>query len=266
MATYSGGMTAPIIIIGGGAMGLAMAQRFGQAAQVVEPDAARRDVLKANGITCYSNLAEAPLSERYVLAIKPQQFEQFTQQWQAVMAHRQPVLLSIMAGITLAQLQLLSTHAVRVMPNLPAQIGESMSVACAPALDAALRAEMTQLLGALGRVAWVEDEQQIHAVTAISGSGPAYVFAFMEALQQAAIAQGLSPELARLLVTQTVRGAALLADQSAEDAATLRAQVTSKGGTTQAALEAFAKGGFVVVIRDAVEAAATRSRQLAESL
>jgi pyrroline-5-carboxylate reductase len=109
----------------------------------------------------------------------------------------------------------------------------------------------------------VAEESQLHAITAISGSGPGYVFAFMEALIDAAVASGLPEHLATTLVTQTVRGAALLAEQSAEDAKTLRAQVTSKGGTTEAALAVFDEHRFAAMVHQAVAAAAKQSAYLA---
>ena len=129
-------------------------------------------------------------------------------------------------------------------------------------LPEAKRKSVAQRVEAIGRVAWVEDEEALHAVTAISGSGPAYLFAFMEAMQHAASLHGLSPELARELVTQTMKGAALLASQSPDDAATLRAQVTSKGGTTEAALAAFALGDFTGLVKAVVDAASRRSKAL----
>ena len=232
---------------------------------VVESDPSRREALSAEGIACYAMLADAPQSDTYLIAIKPQQFADFALEMKNRLSGASPpLILSIMAGITLSQLHPISPRAVRIMPNLPAIIGESMSVACAPALDAPTREYVTTLLARIGSVAWVEDESMLHAVTAISGSGPAYLFTFMEALQQAAIASGLDAALAKKLVTQTMRGAALLADQSTDDAATLRAQVTSKGGTTEAALAAFAAGNLAALVANAVAAAEEKSKALAK--
>ena len=257
----------PILIIGGGNMGGAMALRLHAAhpgsVAVVEHDSARRTGLTTHGIATYATLEEAPGAATYLLAIKPQQWGDVARPLSEHLGGDTPLLLSIMAGIPLAQLHAVSPRAVRIMPNLPAVIGESMSVACAPTLDAATRATVTDIFSQIGRVAWVEDEEQLHAITAISGSGPGYVFAFMEALEHAAKAQGIAPELARQLVRQTLCGAALLASQSPETVATLRAQVTSKGGTTEAALTHFAQGDLEGLVRRAVDAAATRSRVLA---
>ena len=257
----------PIIIIGGGNMGGAIASRW-HAAQagcvhVIEHDAKRRKALGDLGITTHVSLEHAPLAASYLLAIKPQQFEENVSEFRHIMLDREPLLISIMAGVSLAALKKISPRAVRVMPNLPAIIGESMSVACAPGLDIPSEKTVTMLFESIGAVAWVEDEEQLHAVTAISGSGPAYIFAFMEALQHAAIAAGLDPELASHLVAQTLRGTALLAEQSPIDIATLRAQVTSKGGTTEAALKALATGKLDALIARAVKAADARSKSLA---
>lgn len=255
-----------IILIGGGNMGGAMALHWHAAnagsVAVVERDASRRAYFAAQGITCVETLAEAPRGAIYVLAIKPQQFAAFMPELRDANI---PLLVSIMAGVTLAQLHGVCEQSVRVMPNLPAAIGESMSVLCAPALADATRSELDALFLVIGRVAWVADEQELHAVTAISGSGPAYVFALMEALEQAAMAQGLSAVLAKQLVAQTFRGAALLAAESPLSSTQLREQVTSKGGTTHAALEALTAGHFEALILAAVEAAAARSKSLAAS-
>lgn len=255
-----------IILIGGGNMGGAMATRW-QATHtlhIVERDEVRRAALTAEGFTCHATLAEAPAAATYILAIKPQQFAGFTSELSTVFADDAPLLISIMAGIPLAELQAVTPNAVRVMPNLAALIGESMSVLCAPGLDAPARANAEQLFAAIGAVAWVTEEEQLHAVTGISGSGPAYLFALMEALETAAVTQGLSPELARKLVTTTMRGSALLADASVDSAGELCRQVTSKGGTTEAALHVFAGGGLGRLVGDAVSAAVARSKQLAE--
>lgn len=261
-------MKHPILILGGGNMGGALA-RCWQAARiapvvVVEQDAARRAVLAAEGITCHAALEDAPRAcAALVLAIKPQQFvpmQQMLTQW----VGKETLLVSIMAGIPLADLQQVAAQAVRVMPNLPALIGESMSVAYASALQERQHAFVTLLFEAVGKIAWVEEEAQLHAVTAISGSGPGYVFAFMEALEAAAMHLGLAPELARMLVAQTLRGAALLADQSSDNTATLRRNVTSPGGTTQAALAVFSEKHLARLVEEATVAAARRSQELAE--
>ncbi len=262
-------MNHSILIIGGGNMGGAIARALHStpdfSVNVVEADEARRNAFSVHGIPNFTRLSDAPKADAYLLAIKPQQFANYTSEMKSALGDTTPLVISIMAGIPLAALHAISPRAVRVMPNLPAMIHESMSVLCAPAFDAASRSVAEKIFTTIGAVAWVEAEEQLHAVTAISGSGPAYVFAFMEALIAAATEQGLSPELARALVTQTLRGASLLADQSNESPATLRAQVTSKGGTTEAALLALTEGKFDSIIKAATLAAAKRSRDLSGS-
>lgn len=259
-------MEKPILILGGGNMGGAMARRWHAAniapVHVVETDDIRRADLAAHGIVPHPTFASAPTHARVlVLAIKPQQFSAIAAQLKSF-ASSDTLVLSIMAGIPLAALQQISPRAVRVMPNLPALIGESMSVACAEHLSDADRIFADRLLAAVGQVAWVENEDLLHAVTAISGSGPAYIFAMMEALQHAAIALGLPADTARQLVAQTVRGAALMAGDTTEDFGTLRRNVTSPGGTTEAALTSFNKANFNEMVECAVREAERRSREL----
>jgi len=259
----------PIIIIGGGNMGGAIANRWHQTKlgriHVIEPKEERRAELAAAGLKTYATLAEAPTADMYLLAIKPQQFAAYAPALTEALAGRTPLLLSIMAGIALADLAKITPRVARIMPNLPALVGESMSVACAPALDEDTQDFISQAFFAIGDCVWVQEETQLTITTAISGSGPGYLFAFMEGLQQAAINQGIDPELARDLVRQTLLGAALLAEESEVDLATLRAQVTSPGGTTEAALNSFGAGDLNGLIDKAVKAAIARSETLAKS-
>ncbi|MGH6969593.1 MAG: pyrroline-5-carboxylate reductase family protein, partial [Stellaceae bacterium] len=155
---------------------------------------------------------------------------------------------------------------VRAMPNTPAAIGRGMTVACAwPAVNKAARTLCAALLGAVGEVAWVADEALLDPVTAVSGSGPAYVFLFIEALTAAGEAQGLAPELARRLAITTVAGAGELARLATQSPAQLREAVISPGGTTRAALDVLmAENGLARLVRDAVTAATRRSRELAQ--
>jgi pyrroline-5-carboxylate reductase len=138
-----------------------------------------------------------------------------------------------------------------------------MTVACNPRLEVGTRNTITRLFEATGRVVWVEDEALMHAATAVSGSGPAYVFAFMEAFERAARMVGMPANIARQLVIQTVTGAAQLAKQSDDEPALLRRNVTSQKGTTEAALNALlAEGQFTTLIENAVKAAFDRSKEL----
>jgi pyrroline-5-carboxylate reductase len=153
------------------------------------------------------------------------------------------------------------------MPNTPALVGRGVSGAfAAPGVDAAARARCAAVLEAGGKVVWIDDEAMLDAVTGVSGSGPAYVFYFLEALETAARELGFSAADARALAYATFDGAVALAQASAEDPATLRAQVTSKGGTTERAIAALDDGDVRARIVAAVKAAAARARELGDEL
>ena len=183
---------------------------------------------------------------------------------------QQQVVLSIAAGLRVADLsRWLGGYAriVRCMPNTPALIGAGITAACAPAnLAAEGRGAVERILKAIGKVVWVDDEGQLDAVTAVSGSGPAYVFYFMEAMRDAARELGLPDATAAELTLETVLGAAKLAAGSSEDVGTLRERVTSKGGTTAAALQSMAADKVKAAIMRAVNAANHRSRELGAEL
>ncbi len=256
-------MTSSILILGAGNMGGALARcwhKAGVEVQVVARNPERAAALGALGIPTTDSLKNAP-NGTLVLAIKPQQFAAMVDELKPHTASR--CVISVMAGVTLEALSALSPNVVRVMPNLPAAIGESMSIACAPAADAATRQTITRLFTACGRVAWIEDEAMMHAAIGIAGSGSGYVFTFMAALHAAAVARGFTPETARQLVAQTFRGAALMAEGAPESFAVLAANVASPNGTTQAAYDALAAGDFESLIARAVDAAINRSKALA---
>jgi pyrroline-5-carboxylate reductase len=207
-----------------------------------------------------------------VLAVKPQLFPDVLPLYRAQLVHR-PVIVSIAAGVTLAQIAAglggesgkpYDGPVVRAMPNTPAAVGQGITALVAnAATDAAARQRVTQLLAASGQVVWLKDEADMHAVTAISGSGPAYVFAFIEALTAAGEALGLPPTLAAQLVHATVTGSAALAAHSPDSSpATLRQAVTSPGGTTAAGLQVLQAELPGVMVRTAA-AALRRSRELA---
>ena len=183
---------------------------------------------------------------------------------------QQQVVLSIAAGLRVADLaRWLGGYAriVRCMPNTPALIGAGITAACAPKdLAAEKRAAVERVLKAIGKVVWVDDEGLLDAVTAVSGSGPAYVFYFMEAMRDAARALGLPAATAAELTLETVLGAAKLAAASTDDVTILRERVTSKGGTTEAALKSMAADGVKASIMRAVNAANERSRVLGAEL
>jgi pyrroline-5-carboxylate reductase len=202
-----------------------------------------------------------------VIAVKPQAMAETLPHYRA-MAAAGTLFLSIAAGRTLDFLsgQLgAETALVRAMPNTPATIGQGISVACANRkVDAIGRARADALLAAVGDVAWVEDESLMDAVTAVSGSGPAYVFLLIECLTKAGIEAGLPAPLSERLARATVAGSGELARVSTESAAVLREAVTSPGGTTRAALDVLmAKDGLESLLRSAVLAATRRSRELA---
>jgi pyrroline-5-carboxylate reductase len=176
------------------------------------------------------------------------------------------VVVSIAAGLGMAALsRWLGGHRriVRSMPNTPALIGAGITGLCAlPEVDAAGRAAAERVLRAVGSTVWIDDEERMDAVTAISGSGPAYVFLFIEALQQAAADLGFTPEQGRQLAIGTVQGAAALAAQASEPASVLRERVTSAGGTTEAALRTMAERGVKEGIIAGAMAAERRGREL----
>ncbi len=201
-----------------------------------------------------------------VLAVKPQVAADVMPSV-AAMAEEGTLVLSIMAGKTLAFLAqgLPGSAIVRAMPNTPAAIGRGITVAIAnAAVSDAQRERAQRLLSASGAVEWIDDESLMDAVTAVSGSGPAYIFLLAEALTRAGVSAGLPPELAEKLARETVAGAGEMLHRSPLDAATLRQNVTSPGGTTAAALDILLSSeGLDPLMREAVLAAARRSRELA---
>ena len=201
-----------------------------------------------------------------VLAVKPQQLREVVATIKPFLTSQ--LVLSIAAGIRAADIsRWLGGHQaiVRTMPNTPALIGQGITGAYAMSGVTELQKESADvLLRAVGATVWVTDEAQIDAVTAISGSGPAYVFYFIEAMQQAATELGLSAEQGRQLAQATFVGAAALASQSDEPVSLLRERVTSKGGTTYAALTSMEASGVKAALVKALHAAADRGRELGE--
>jgi pyrroline-5-carboxylate reductase len=201
-----------------------------------------------------------------VFAVKPQQIDTLVPQF-AELAERGAVVLSVAAGKSIGAIEKLLGGApmvVRAMPNTPAAIGQGITALVAnSAVGGEQKSLCERLLSAVGAVVWLDDEALMDAVTAISGSGPAYVFLLIEALAAAAEKEGLAADLARTLATATVSGAGAYAAQSLNAPGRLREQVTSPGGTTQAALEILmGDDGLAELIAKAVQAAAARSREL----
>ena len=235
--------------------------------RVVEVAEEARDRLqKQFGVAAVACVDGSIAEDVVLLAIKPQQMCAVAKGLRASL--RGQLVISVAAGIRTADLgRWLGGHdrIVRVMPNTPALIRSGVSGLFAAALvNQGDRDTAQGILGAVGGVVWVRDEADIDAVTAVSGSGPAYIFYFIEALEQAAVELGLDAAQAHQLAVQTFVGAAKLAAGSEEPAAVLRARVTSKAGTTEAALKAMEAGDIKRKIVEAVRAAARRSKELGD--
>jgi pyrroline-5-carboxylate reductase len=202
----------------------------------------------------------------WVLAVKPQVMRAVCEALAPVAQAERPLVVSIAAGITAAQLQRWlggGVAVVRTMPNTPALLGAGVTGLFASAeVDANGRERAANLLASAGKTVWIEDEARMDAVTAVSGSGPAYIFLLAEAMEAAALAEGLPADAARTLVLETVLGAARMLTESGEDPAELRRRVTSPGGTTQAAVETFEAGGLRALVASAIRNATERGRQL----
>lgn len=205
-----------------------------------------------------------------VLAVKPQQLKEVCAAISADLLQQKPLIISIAAGITSGILEQWldpSLAIVRCMPNTPALIGRAASGLFANAnVNEQQKDLASQLMLAVGAIDWVEQESLLDAVTALSGSGPAYFFLVMEAMIDAGVKLGLSREVAENLTLQTALGAAKMARTSEVDVAELRKRVTSPGGTTQAAIEQFEQGGIRQLFEQALVAADARSKSLAQEL
>lgn len=206
-----------------------------------------------------------------VLAVKPQILREVAQELADHIPQPAPLFISIAAGVRVASLGQWLGRAdiplVRVMPNTPALVQSGASALFAGgSVSAEQKVLAENILRAVGLTVWVEEENLMDAVTALSGSGPAYFFLVMEAMEKAGAQLGLTADEARLLTLQTAFGAAKMALESDDDAATLRARVTSKGGTTEQALNVLQENGLEAIFRQALEAAHRRSVELAEEL
>ena len=269
-------MSSSVLLVGGGKMGSALLKGWldrglpADHATVIEPNEAAAAGLKALNVTVAGAVTELAPDFRpdiVVLAIKPQVMDEALPPY-AGYAGGATVFLSIAAGRTLAGIAAhIGTDAaiVRAMPNTPAAVRRGITVACPnAAVTADQRAACHDLLEAVGEVAWVDDEALLDAVTATSGSGPAYVFLLIECLAEAGKEAGLPGELAARLARATVIGSGELARHDEAPAATLRENVTSPGGTTEAALQVLMDDdGLARLMIRAVAAAAARSRELA---
>ena len=265
-----------VTFIGGGNMATAMIGGLLQkgwpadAISVVEIDAAARARLEIElRIKAYAAAGtEATAADSIVLAVKPQQMREAARALRPAMQSQ--LVITIAAGIRCPDLSRWLggyMRIVRVMPNTPALVLAGISgLYAAPTVDAADRARAEQIMSAVGATLWLEREAQMDAITAVSGSGPAYVFYFIEALQQAAADLGFNTTDARHLALETFAGAVRLAQTSGEEPAKLRASVTSKGGTTERALGVMDAQALKEIIIRAVRAAAERSHELGDEL
>lgn len=268
-------MSDSLLLIGCGKMGTALLAGWiarGLAptdAYVIEADTAQHDRIRAMGVAVAATpdtLAGNYSPTTVVFAVKPQNMDSVVPAY-ARFADA-ALVISIAAGKSIAYYERLlgaRSAIVRVMPNTPAAVGRGMSVCVANAhVDTAQRTRTGDLMAAVGDVAWIEDEALMDAVTALSGSGPAYVFLLVECMAQAGIAVGLDPATAMRLARMTVIGSGELMHQVSDDAATLRRNVTSPGGTTEAALKILmGNPGLEDLMVKAIEAAARRGRELA---
>lgn len=236
--------------------------------KVSEPVAVLAEGLaKDFSVATYSdNIQAAGNSTIWVFAVKPQVMKSVCQQLAPLAQANKPLIVSIAAGITSEQLDAWlggNMPVVRIMPNTPALLGAGASGLFANAhVDAEQKRHAQDLMQATGITVWIENENLMDAVTAVSGSGPAYVFLLAEAMQAAGVAQGLSEDAARALTNQTLLGAARMLAETGEPAYVLRQRVTSPGGTTQAAIESFEAQGFRGIVNKAIEAATQRGRTL----
>ena len=270
-----------ITFIGGGNMGRALISGLlqhgflAQQIQVVDAFAPTREKLHTDfQLTTLESAADVLLETNadhiLVLAVKPQDFKTAALSLRPILKkHSAALVLSIAAGIRLAEMSRWLDHAlcIRAMPNTPALIGQGITALFATsAVDTLGRERAGLICNAVGQSLWLSDEGLMDAVTALSGSGPAYVFAFLEALQAGGEKLGLSSAIARQLAYATLSGATALAQQSSDSPATLRAKVTSKGGTTAAALAVLENQQWQAILEKALEAAAKRGKELGDEL
>ena len=275
---FIGGGNMATALIGGLLAGKSSIQRL----HVIEPNTEAQEKLqsrfaatmRANGVEFSFHGAEAPASfaqdaasSWVVLAVKPQHMKeacaQATGPARAVL--EKGLVLSIAAGVSIATISgwLNNTRVVRGMPNTPALVSQGVTGLCAHAsVSPQARAQAEALMASVGRVVWVDQEPLMDAVTALSGSGPAYVFRFVEALTAAGEKLGLSHAQSMLLSVHTLKGALALLESSGEPPAVLREKVTSKGGTTAAALASLDRDEFMQMIEKALTAARDRGAEM----
>jgi len=272
-------MSTSIAFIGGGNMASSLIGGLTSSAEppahilVAEPNAEQREQLAQQfSIQTTANNSDALKADVVVLAVKPQLLQTVCRQLGETLgqSNPQPLFISIAAGVRSADIDrwLGGNQAiVRCMPNTPSLLQSGATGLYAnPQVNTRQKTLAENILQAVGITLWVNREDKLDAVTAVSGSGPAYFFLLMEAMQRAGVKLGLEPETAEKLVIQTALGAALMADNSDVDVATLRARVTSKGGTTEQAIRSFQAANFEQLVENALKAASDRSQTLADEL
>ena len=269
-------MTNRIAFVGGGNMatgligGLIARGTPPSSIVVADPETSQRSRLEHDyGVTTVADAPSAVIGARtVVLAVKPQQMAQVARSIAGQVAASGALVISVAAGIRLQDIARWlgpGVPLIRTMPNRPALIGAGITALYAmPGVDAASRQEAEAILAACGPTVWVPEESQLDVVTAVSGSGPAYFFLLIECLEAAGTQLGLDPVTARRLAVETARGSGQMAAEATESPAELRAQVTSKGGTTAAALEVLEAAGVRGIFAAAVAAGARRSTALAQ--
>ncbi|MGH8026954.1 MAG: pyrroline-5-carboxylate reductase [Pseudoxanthomonas sp.] len=266
--------TGNIAFIGGGNMarsligGLIARGVSAARLRVAEPvETLRESLARDFGVTTFATALEAAAdADLWLLAVKPQVMRTVCEGLSAHAQAHGALVVSIAAGITAAQMQRWlggGVAVIRAMPNTPALLGAGVTgLFATPQVDAMGRERTEILLSSAGKTVWIDDEAKMDAVTAVSGSGPAYVFLLAEAMEAAARQEGLNDDAARALVLQTILGAARMLTESDEAPAELRKRVTSPNGTTQAAIETFQEGGFAKLVGKAIHAASERGKEL----
>lgn len=244
---------------------------WGQAQVILaDPESAQREAIQTLlGVQAFPDNSDvATRADILVLAIKPQIFADVARALAATVQKKKPLVVSIAAGVRIDDIDRWlggNLAIVRAMPNTAALIGSGASGMYANArVNQAMRNQAESILRAVGVAVWLDDEYLMDVVTALSGSGPAYFFLVMEALEQAAIEAGLDPGQARLLTLETAFGSAKMALEGHEEPRQLRRRVTSPGGTTERAIKMLEEGGIRRLFKDAIQAAVERAREIAD--
>ena len=270
-------MSQTLAFIGGGNMarsligGLIARGRAGSDLIVSDPVPTQLDSLRSQyGVrVATNNAAAASEAEVVILAVKPQDLRSVTIGMREALETKRPLLISVAAGIRASDIERWAggLPVVRCMPNRPALQGCGMTgLFATPLVSAQPRELAAEIVSAVGATLWLSEERQMDAVTAISGSGPAYFFLLIEMMEDAGVALGLPREVSRKLAIETAYGSGLMAREASETPAVLRAQVTSKGGTTEAALNHLESHRVRSLFEEAIAAAARRSAELARDL